>query len=75
MKNLLAITFFVLSGQCWVTDGQQAINLANTFAISQRGPDVHMDGSYYNTSMEMKLVPFLKAMQEQCGTAQAESTP
>lgn len=73
MKNLLAITFFVLNGQCWVTNGERALNLANSFAIDQRGDDIHIIGGDHSRMLRMTLESFLKEMREQCGAPQPRS--
>ena len=75
MTMALVVTFFVLNGQCWVTDGRQALNLANAFTIESHSDNVHVYGSSYTGVINMPLAAFLARMREACGTPQKGSTP
>lgn len=74
--RFLVVTFFVLNGQCWMTDGQQAINLANTFSIDAHGDhDAHIVGGGFAAHMNIKLSDLTKEMREQCATPGAGKAP
>ncbi len=76
MRAVLLVTFFMLNGQCWVTDGSQAINLSNVDSIENHGDkDIHIYSGYTTAYMYIDLGTFLKEMREQCVPPQAAGKP
>lgn len=76
MRAVATVVFFMLNGQCWVSDGSQAVNLSNVASIENHGDkDIHIYSGYSTAYMSIDLDTFLQQMRQQCVPPQAAGKP